>query len=77
MPSISLHNKDKRLIKISVLLTEGSPIISRDLLTKVELHEPWSITDGGKVTSFFYHLFSLFITLYILVIITESGDSRT
>ncbi len=59
MPSISMHNKDKRLTQVSVWLNEGCQIISGELLTKVGLQEPWSITDGYKVTSFSYHLFIL------------------
>jgi hypothetical protein len=59
MPSILLHNKDKRLTQVSVWLNEGCQIISGELLTKVGLQELWSITDGYKVTSFSYHLFIL------------------
>ena len=59
MPSILLHNKDKRLTQVSVWLNEGCQIISGELLTKVGLQEPWSITDGYKVTSFSYHRFIL------------------
>ncbi len=70
MPSISLHAQDKWLSKISVWPTYGKACfhgfqIVR--LTKVGLEEPWSITDGIKETSYFYHLFLLFIhnSLYI------------
>ena len=55
--------KDKRLSKISVWLTYGKACFDGfqiDSLTKIGLEEPWSITDGDKVTSYFYRLF-LFI----------------
>jgi hypothetical protein len=72
MTSISLLAKDKRLTKISVRLTfakacfEGCQIVSWDILTKEGLQEPWSITDGDKLTSCFCHFFSSsFITFYI------------
>ena len=70
MPSISLHAQNKRLSKISAWPNYGKACFhgfQTGSLTKVGLEEPWSITDGIKVTSYFYRLFLLFIhnSLYI------------